>query len=136
MPSPAHIKRRPLTTPDVSVRPEVELLDVSSRGLEPVLRVLRGDAARDDVALRLGLALNLDRLRVDEVKVDLTGGVRVETVESPDVADLGERDTHRDLELSRGEVDARDHLGCRMLDLKTRVKLKEEEGVVGVRVQI
>lgn len=58
-----------LTSPDVSVTPEVELLDVSSGRLEPVLGVLRGDSASNDVALGTRLLLDLLRLGLDPVEV-------------------------------------------------------------------
>jgi hypothetical protein len=62
--------------------------------------------------------------------------VRVEPVEDSDVSDSVKRDTHGDLELGGGKVDAGDHLGRRVLDLKTRVELEEEERVIGVRVEV
>lgn len=67
-----------LTSPDVSVTPEVELLDVSSGRLEPVLGVLRGDSASNDVALGTRLLLDLLRLGLDPVEVCASdkGGVQ------------------------------------------------------------
>jgi hypothetical protein len=56
-------------TPDVCIRPEVELLDVSSRRLEPFVRVLRGDSTSDDVTLGAWLPLRGDRLGLDVVEI-------------------------------------------------------------------
>ena len=55
--------------------------------------------------------------------------MRCDTVEGTDVANAVKRDTHGDLELGGGKVDAGDHLGCRVLDLQTLVQLEEVEVV-------
>ena len=122
-------------TPDVGARTEVELLESTHRRLESGVGVLGRDTDGDDVTLRRRLALGLGRLGALKVKVDPTLAVGRLAVEGTDVADAVEGDTHGDLELSRGQVDARDHLGSRMLDLKTRVELEEGEAVVAGRVQ-
>jgi len=71
-------------------------------------------------------------LRTKVKLTNITGAVRIETVESSDVSNSVKRDTHGDLKLSGGKVDAGNHLGGRMLDLETRVELEEEERVVDV----
>lgn len=88
------------------------------------------------MTLRFRLPLGLDRFRLAVVKVDLGDSVGVETVEHSDVSNSGKRDTHSDLKLSGRKIDTRDHLGGRVLDLKTGVELKEEEGVIGVGVKV
>ena len=57
-------------------------------------------------------------------------------VELTDMTDAVERNTHSDLELSGGKVDTRYHLGRRVLDLKTRVELKEIEDILCVAVKV
>lgn len=122
-------------SPDVGARSEVELLQRSRRRLESSVGVLGGDADGDDVSLGLRLALRDGRGRVLKVEVDLALAVRGLAVERADVADVVEGDSHRDLELGGGEVDARDHLRRRVLDLETRVELEEVELVVRGRVE-
>ena len=121
--------------PHVGARAEVELLEGAHRRLEAGVRVLGRDTDGDDVTLGGRLALRLGRLGVLEVEVDERPAVRRLAVERADVADAVERDAHRDLELRGGEVDARHHLGRRVLDLEARVELEEGELVVGGRVQ-
>ena len=57
-------------------------------------------------------------------------------VQLTDMTDAVERNTHSDLELSGGKVNTRHHLGRRVLDLKTRVELKEIEDILCVAVKV
>lgn len=85
---------------------------------------------------RSALSSSFRRLKTRGKLTDITAAVRIETVESSNVSNSVERDTHSDLKLSGGKVDTGNHLGGRMLDLETRVELEEEEGVVGVGVEV
>jgi hypothetical protein len=123
-------------TPDVRVGPEVELLEGARRGLETGIRVLCCDANGDNVALRARLALELVRLGLLHLKVDLGGGSREDAIELSDALDAVERDAHRDKELCRREVDTRHHFCRGVLDLQARVQLKEIECVIGMVVKI
>ncbi|RUS22134.1 LOW QUALITY PROTEIN: hypothetical protein BC937DRAFT_90266 [Endogone sp. FLAS-F59071] len=121
-------------TPDVCGRTEVELLHDTRRGLESGVRVFGCNTHSNDVALGGRLTLCLERLWARELKVDLGGARGLHAVEGADVADAMQWNTHRDLELRGGEIDARDHFGGRMLDLQTRVEFEEVEVVMGVRI--
>ena len=123
-------------TPDVGRTPEVQLVHGSAGRLEALTGVLRGDPARGGVTLGLRATLGLEALLAREVKVEVRGGVGVDAVEQADVPDAVEGDTHGDLELRGGQVDAGDHFGGRVLDLETGVQLQEVELVVGVRVEV
>ena len=122
--------------PDVGAAAEVQLVHGAARRLEAFARVLGRDAARGRVTARLRAALRLVAVLLGEVEVDLGGGVGIDAVHETNVADAVQRQTHGDLQLRGGEVDAADHLGRRMLDLETRVELEEVELVVVVRVEV
>ena len=58
------------------------------------------------------------------------------TIELPDMADTMQRDTHGDLELRSGQIDARDHLGSGMLDLETRVQFQKVKIILCVIIEV
>ena len=71
------------------------------------------------------------------MKVNLVSSVHVFlSVEATDFRDVVERNSHGDLKLSGRHVDASDTFRDRMLDLKTRVQLEEEEFVRGGIVEV
>ena len=99
--------------PHVARRAEVELLHRAARRLEALVRVLRRDAAGNDVARRRG-----SHGRV--LKVNGRRAVLVQAVVHADVGDAVQRDAHGHLQLRRGQVHARHHLRARMFHLVTR----------------
>jgi hypothetical protein len=117
-------------TPDVIARAEIELLKSSTGRLESSIGVLGRYANSHDMSFRTGLALSLGRARVGKVKVDLALSVRTLAIESTDISDTVQRQSHGDLELSGRKVDAGDHLGRRVLNLEPGVELKKVERVV------
>ena len=88
------------------------------------------------MAFWLRSSLCLQATLLDELEVDLVRPVRVHTVQQANVTDAVERNTHSNLELGSWQVDAGNHLSCRMLDLETRIKLEEVEFVVCVRIEV
>lgn len=123
-------------TPYVRARAEVELLERTRRRLEPCVGVLRGDTDGDDVTLGARAALVHAGVRVDHVEVDLRRAVWRDAIQLANVLDAVEGDTHRNLQLGSGKVDAGDHLRGRMLDLETGVKLQEIEHILRVAVEV
>ena len=104
--------------------------------LESLARILGGDTASSGVALGLRTTLGLEALFLGEVEVNFGGGIGVDTVKKTNVTNAVQGNTHGNLELGSGQVDSRNHLGCGMLDLQTRIQFEEVEFVVGVRVEV
>mmetsp|Transcript_29724 Transcript_29724/g.95550 ORF Transcript_29724/g.95550 Transcript_29724/m.95550 type:complete len:470 (+) Transcript_29724:1674-3083(+) len=107
--------------PHVGGGSEAQLFDNPARGLESVVRVLRGDAHGHHVPAGGGG----DRL--DEV--NLVCAVHVLPVEAADVGHAVQGNAHGDHKLARGEVDIGDPLRHRVLDLEARVELEEVEAL-------
>lgn len=122
--------------PDVRATPEVQLVHDTIRRLEALAGIFRRDSAGSQVALWSGPSLSLLALWRLELEVDFRGGLGIDTVEQPDVADTVQGNTHGNLQLSGGQVDTAHTFGGRVLDLETRVQLEEVELVVGMGVQI
>ncbi len=85
-------------------------------------------------AARLGVAVGAHRLHVDPELDRVSARRRPAAVAE---AERRERGAARELQLGRDEIDARDRLGHRVLDLETRVGLEEvERAVVGARRRV
>jgi hypothetical protein len=89
----------------------------TGRRLEPSVWILGGDTDCDDVTLGSGLSLKLVGFGFDHVEVDFGIAVRGDAIELANVFDAMERNTHSNLQLSGGKIDASDHFCGRMLDL-------------------
>ena len=113
---------------------EVELLDPPARRLEPLLGVLCRDADSNAVpqCLVLLASFEVDLLRGSP----LVAREPLAPVKLPDVGDVGQRDAHGNLELSRGEIHGCDHLSDWVLDLEAGVELEEVELLVGLGVKV
>ncbi|PNY27761.1 Uncharacterized protein TCAP_02317 [Tolypocladium capitatum] len=122
--------------PDVGAAPEVELVHDTVGRLEALAGVLGGDSAGRGVAGGCGSALGLGGGLELELEINLARGPGVDAVQQPDVTNPVQGQTHGDLKLGGGQVNAADHLSRGVLDLETRVELEEVELVVGVRVQV
>ena len=105
-------------TPHVGRRLELHALDATRRRLETFIRVLGGDARCDDVSLRQDVIFFHE--------VNTVHRFRVTPVKGSNFRDALERNTHGNLQLRRGKVDAGDAFRHRVLDLQTRVQFKEE----------
>jgi hypothetical protein len=108
----------------------------TGRRLESSVWVLGGDADCDDVTFGLGLSLKLVGFGFDHIEVDFRIAIMGDTIELADVLDTVKRNTHSDLELSSGKVDASNHFRGRMLDLETRVKLEKMEFILCMAIEI
>ncbi|CAK5273990.1 unnamed protein product, partial [Mycena citricolor] len=122
--------------PHIGARSEVQLLDRSRRRLEPSIGVLSRNTHSHYMPFRSRFALQLVRVGLDLVKVDLGRRVESHPVELANVLDTVQRNTHGNLQLCSGQIDPRDHLSRRVLHLETRIQLKEVEVVFGVIVKI
>eukprot|EP00982_Pelagococcus_subviridis_P001093 8871-Pelagococcus_subviridis.AAC.1 len=110
-------------------RAEVQRVNRARRRLEPDVGVLCGDPSRDAVTHRRVLPRGVEVDRGDAHDVFLA-------VEPSHVRHLVQRDAHRDLELRRRKVDARDGLRHRVLHLEARVHLQERIHARGDVVQV
>ena len=106
------------------------------RGLKSSIGILSGDTNGDDVTLRPRLTLKLRSFGIHHVKVNFRCAIRGNTIQLTDVSDSVKRNTHGNLKLGSGKVDARNHLGGRMLDLKARVELEEIEYILCMTVEV
>ena len=84
----------------------------------------------------LGLSLKLVGFGFDHIEVDFRIAIVGDAVELANVLDTVERNTHSDLELGSGKVDAGDHFRGRMLDLETRVKLEKMKFILRMAIEI
>mmetsp|Transcript_37522 Transcript_37522/g.76970 ORF Transcript_37522/g.76970 Transcript_37522/m.76970 type:complete len:339 (+) Transcript_37522:4954-5970(+) len=108
-------------SPDRGARLELDAVNLSTSGLEALVRVLGRDACGNHVFLD-GEVLLLG-------KIDRGVLSDVLTIHGADRWDVGQRDAHGNLQLGCGQVDASEPLSDRVFHLQTRVELEEEEFV-------
>ena len=80
--------------------------------------------------------MKLRSFGIHHIKVNFRCAIRSNTIQLTNVSDPVKRNTHGNLKLGSGKVDARNHLGGRMLDLKTRVELEEIEYILCMAVEV
>ena len=111
-------------------------MEGTGRRLEPGIWILGGNTDCDDVTLGAGFSLKLVGFGFDHIEVDFRIAIMGDAVELANVLDTVEGNTHSDLELGSGKVDAGDHFRGRMLDLETRVKLEKMKFILRMAIEI
>jgi len=71
-----------------------------------------------------------------EFEVDFRGPIRIEAIQKTNIPNAMKWQTHGNLKLCSGEIDASDHFRRRMFDLKSWIKFEKVEFVIGVGVEI
>mmetsp|Transcript_92513 Transcript_92513/g.239531 ORF Transcript_92513/g.239531 Transcript_92513/m.239531 type:complete len:252 (+) Transcript_92513:3-758(+) len=96
---------------------ELDAVDLAAGGLEAVVRVLRRNAGRDDVPVRVDVVVFQE--------VDGAAVVHIPAVEPADLRNPVQGDAHAHLQLCRWQVHPRKLLGHRVLHLEAGVELEE-----------
>ena len=104
-------------TPNVRCGLESNSLNATRGGLETLIRVFGCDTGRNQMTLGQGVFI------LHEVNFRIR--IRIKSIKSSDVWNSIERNAHRNLELCCRQVHVGDSLSHRMLDLKSRIQLKE-----------
>ena len=103
-------------SPHVLVRSEGQFLYSSTVRFESLVGVLSSYPTRQTVTVGLWRVLGIAEVYWVHTKWGLF-------VHHPDISDSVERDTHSDLELDSGQLDAADHLSAGVLHLHHKLKI-------------
>mmetsp|Transcript_28697 Transcript_28697/g.83143 ORF Transcript_28697/g.83143 Transcript_28697/m.83143 type:complete len:200 (+) Transcript_28697:1276-1875(+) len=116
--------------PDTRRRPEVELLNTTTRRFESGLGVFGSDTNGD------AMSKGFHSLCFGEIDLGLRALKAILSIQLTDIGNVTKRDAHGNLQLSSGKIHSSNHLGDGMLHLETRIELEEVEFLVGLRIQV
>mmetsp|Transcript_23252 Transcript_23252/g.49507 ORF Transcript_23252/g.49507 Transcript_23252/m.49507 type:complete len:218 (+) Transcript_23252:220-873(+) len=106
-------------SPDARCRLELNTFDRTRCGLETFIRVFGSDTGSNNMGINVVVPFFHE--------INLVSSVHVTSEEPANFRNIEQRNSHSNLELRGRHVDARNSFGDRMLHLKTRIQLKEEE---------